>query len=192
VDDLQGAKVRAPGRWSPKIYEAAGAVPVSLPAPDVFDALDKGVLQATHAGIDTNLQFKLYEICKYQTIKASYETNTAPMLFIMNFDTYSNLPADVQAAIVEIGSHEIENWGALVKQDVIMGQDLLREQGVELIPFPEDSIKRWKEMTDKLDFPSMWVNEVMKAGVSKETAEAVKDRWIELEPEMIQKYSIDW
>ncbi|MDD5702016.1 MAG: TRAP transporter substrate-binding protein DctP [Dehalococcoidales bacterium] len=67
LTDIKGMKVGAGGTQG-KIVAALGATPVTLAAPDQYDALSKGVIESLVVPIDAIAAFKFNEIAKFYTI----------------------------------------------------------------------------------------------------------------------------
>ena len=60
--DLQGKKVGGFGRIVPKLMHAAGAVPVSISAGEMYQALQRGTIDARVLSYEATKRFKLYEV----------------------------------------------------------------------------------------------------------------------------------
>ncbi len=61
LDDLKGLKARGPTAAFNKFLEQLGMTPVSLPGREVYDALDKGVIEAALTTLDAAVRHKWYE-----------------------------------------------------------------------------------------------------------------------------------
>ena len=64
-DDLKGLKLRTPSRNQAAIIKALGAIPVAMPMPQTYGALEKGVVDGAIVGISTVKSFKLAEVVKH-------------------------------------------------------------------------------------------------------------------------------
>ena len=64
LDDLKGKKSRVMGLQA-ELFKALGGVPVSMAAPEVFDALDRGTLDAVYAPPSFITAFGFHEVAKY-------------------------------------------------------------------------------------------------------------------------------
>ena len=67
LEDLKGLKVRAPTRIGTKVLTALGAVPVQMPAPQVPEALAKGVVDGVSFPWEVVPGLKIQEIAKTHT-----------------------------------------------------------------------------------------------------------------------------
>ncbi len=61
VDDWAGKKIRAAGRWQAKQVEALGGSPISLPAADIYTALQNGTIDCALIVPTIYLASSLYE-----------------------------------------------------------------------------------------------------------------------------------
>lgn len=106
LEDLQGLALRASGATVP-ILKALGASPEGMPQSDVPEALQKGVIKGYVSSLETLLDFKYAETCKYATdwspcIGASFAV-------VMNKGIWNSLPGDVQKVIDDLGL-EMSVW----------------------------------------------------------------------------------
>ena len=68
LEDIKGLKIRVTGGPPTEQMKALGAVPVLMPMPDTYLALDKGVIDGMGAPWEPILAHRLYEVVKYYTI----------------------------------------------------------------------------------------------------------------------------
>jgi TRAP-type C4-dicarboxylate transport system substrate-binding protein len=192
LEDLNGLKIRCPGSEWPKIVQAAGAASISLPGNEMFDALDKGVIDATVATIGMSKMEHLYEVCKYHTAHIGVGGTVPTMTHVMNLDKWNSLPKDLQDVILEVGQENLEHCAQTTHQEEVDAKKILQERNIEIIEFPKESIERWKELPAIKAMPDAWVEKLVGQGISRATAEAIKKRWYELEPELMAKYPEEW
>lgn len=101
LDDLKGLKIRVPSRNAGLVVEAWGATPVSMPAPEIYNAMQTGVINGAMIDATTLNAFKLKEVTKYVTM--GMETTISSFFLIMNRDAFSGLTDDQQKAVLEAG-----------------------------------------------------------------------------------------
>ena len=65
--DLKGLKLRAPTRQTNKFIAALGATPVSMPVPQVGDALSKGVIDGAVVPYEVVPAVKIQELVKFHS-----------------------------------------------------------------------------------------------------------------------------
>jgi len=97
LDDLKGLKIRMMGGPSTEQMKALGGVPISVPMPGNYMALQKGVTDGMGAPWEATLSFRLYEVVKYYTTGTNF-----PVVYFsiaMNKKKWNSLPDDIKAAI---------------------------------------------------------------------------------------------
>jgi len=101
LEDLHGMKLRTSNRASSVLVDQIGAVPVSMPPPQMTEALSKGVIDGVLFTWSTIREVKVDEVTDYHSdIPAGVlaPSNTVLGLF-MNPRTYAKLPDDLKAVI---------------------------------------------------------------------------------------------
>ncbi len=100
LEDMQGAKVRAPTRVTNRVVKLLGATPVGMPAPQVPEALSKGVIDGAILPFEVARPLRVHELTDSHTdFGGSRGLYTAVFLFAMNKDRYASLPADLKQVI---------------------------------------------------------------------------------------------
>jgi TRAP-type transport system periplasmic protein len=101
LEDLKGMKIRCAGGAVVNLVKALGAVPVVMPASDVYDALSKGVMEGVVINWAGLGQFKFYEVANYTTV--NHRTSVSAVGYIvMNKSKWNALPPDVQKIIEQL------------------------------------------------------------------------------------------
>ncbi len=103
LEDFRGMKIRATGGPPTEQIRALGGVPMLIPMPDVYDALDKGVIDGAALPWEAIQGFRFYEVGKNYTV--------APMSAVyfslsMNKQKWNSLPKDIQDAIMSVSGLE--------------------------------------------------------------------------------------
>ena len=66
VEDFKGIKVRVPATEAPNV-KALGGIPVSMAGPDVYQALERGILDADLHPWETPFSYKWYEVVRFHS-----------------------------------------------------------------------------------------------------------------------------
>jgi len=148
LDDLAGLKVRATG-LSSKIVENLGGVPVGMSQPETYEALQKGVVEATLCPIETLKGWKQGEVIDYVTDSSAIGYTTS-MFVAMNKATWEKLPADIQAAITEVSTEWVDKHGEAWDQADRDGLAYVNELGRTVISLTEDQNNQWKTKVQPL------------------------------------------
>lgn len=101
LDDIKGLKIRVPSRNAGLVVEAWGATPVSMPAPEIYNAMQTGVIDGAMIDATTLKAFKLAEVTKYITM--GMDTTISSFFMIMNRDSFGELSEDQQKAVMAAG-----------------------------------------------------------------------------------------
>ncbi|HCL91625.1 MAG TPA: TRAP transporter substrate-binding protein [Verrucomicrobiota bacterium] len=142
LDELKGMKVRATG-LSAKIVEALGATPVAMSQPETYEALAKGVVEATLCPIETLKGWKQGETIEY-VVDATAIGYTTAMFVVMNKDKWAALPADVQQVFTEVSQEWIAKHGAAWDEADQAGREFVTDLKRQFIHLPEAEQQRWK------------------------------------------------
>jgi TRAP-type C4-dicarboxylate transport system substrate-binding protein len=97
LDDLKGMKIRTPSAAQSAQLEALGATPIDMPVTQIYNSLDRGVIDATMIPMSAALDFKLIEVAKYFTIDAPL--GRSPFMVVMSRSRYEKLPANLKKVI---------------------------------------------------------------------------------------------
>ena len=104
-NDLQGLKMRVPLQdVFVQTALAFGANPQEIPAVEIYQALQTGVVDGQDNPPSNIWDFKVYEVSQYMTI-TNYATGPDPLL--VNLAWYEALPADLQTTFDEVAQEAI-------------------------------------------------------------------------------------
>ena len=110
LEDLKGMRIRTPSAAQSAQLEALGAIPIDMPANQIYNNLDRGVIDASMIPMSAALDFKLIEVVKYFTINAPL--GRSPFLVAMNRGRYEKLPADLKKVIDDTTGLKLSLKGA--------------------------------------------------------------------------------
>ncbi len=118
-DDLKGLKIRVSGSAAAAAMEALGATPVQMPAGDIYNALQTGLIDGVITGSSAIGDFKLDEVANSYTMGAPL--GHIAFYVVMNAAKYNSLPAEQRAAIDSIAGRKLsqsaeEGWNARAQQ----------------------------------------------------------------------------
>ncbi len=104
-EDLAGLKIRVAGSSAAAVVEALGATPVQMPAGEIYNALQTGLIDGVFTGSSAILDFKLDEVANSYTIGAPL--GRVSFYVVMNEGRYDALPEDQKAALDEIAGRPL-------------------------------------------------------------------------------------
>jgi len=134
--------VRATG-LSAKIGEKLGGVPVGMSQPETYEALQKGVVDATLCPVETLKGWKQGEVIEAVTESQNVGYTTA-MFVVMNNKSWEKLPADVQKIFTEVSREWVDKHGEAWDQADKEGEEFIKGLGKKSIPLAPEEAVRWK------------------------------------------------
>jgi len=143
LEDMKGLKVRSTG-LSQKIVTALGGTPVAMPQPDTYEALSKGVVDATLCPIETLKGWKQGEVITSVTDATAVGYTTA-MFVVMNKAKWDKLPADVQKTITEVSAEWVTKHGQAWDQADAEGREFVKGLQREMISLTPEQQQQWKD-----------------------------------------------
>lgn len=96
-EDLAGLKIRVAGAVAAEVVTALGATPVQMPIPQVYNALDTGLIDGVFTGSSAISDFKLFEVANSYTVGAPL--GRIAFFVVMNKARYDGLSDEHKAAI---------------------------------------------------------------------------------------------
>jgi len=96
-EDLAGLKIRVAGAVAADVVSALGAAPVQMPIPQVYNALQTGLIDGVFTGSSAIADFKLDEVANSYTIGAPL--GRISFYVVMNQAKYDSLSDEMKAAI---------------------------------------------------------------------------------------------
>ncbi|MBW2610340.1 MAG: TRAP transporter substrate-binding protein [Deltaproteobacteria bacterium] len=148
LDDMKGLKIRGTGEVQGEMIKLMGAVPLSMPAPQIYESLDKGVIDGVLFAYGAQRGFKFYEVIKYATTADLF---VGPMFLVMNLKKWNSLPPDIQRKIDKITGFKaaIQGGTGYDSEDKLGIQDCLKA-GVDIYQLPPKELEKWKTLCKPL------------------------------------------
>ena len=141
LEDMKGMRIRTPSAAQSAQLEALGAIPVSMPVTQIYNSLERGVIDATMIPLSAMLDFKLIEVVKHLTIDAPL--GRSPFLVSMNRKRYEGLPADLKKIIDDTTGLEMSLGGARSYDKKNIEAVALAKKEREVYSLPAAEQKRW-------------------------------------------------
>lgn len=110
-EDAKGKRVRVGGPvWAAEV-KAMGFTPVSLTTPEIYEALERGVVDCDLSDPTTIASFGFWEVAKnFHPVSASGASST---LMVVNRDTWDSLPKEVHTIL----QRAMDNYNGRVLQN---------------------------------------------------------------------------
>jgi len=178
LEDLRGMKIRVTGGPPTDQMKALGAVPMLIPMPENYIALQKGVIDGMGTPWEAIHGFRLYEVVKYYTI---VPLSAVYFSMSMNKQKWESLPKDIQDAIMSVSGLEGSKfWGRNFFDAAEQGvEEMIKKGGYEMVKYvvPPDEVERWRKVAGEPLWKD-WVKK-MEAKGHKE-AQKILDAALEL------------
>ncbi|MCB1397066.1 MAG: TRAP transporter substrate-binding protein [Rhodobacter sp.] len=110
MDDLAGLNIRVPSRNAGLVVQAWGANPVSMPAPEIYNAMQTGVIDGAMIDATTLGAFRLAEVTS--SITMGMDTTISLFFLVMNRDSFADLTEEQQQAVLTAGRQASLNGNA--------------------------------------------------------------------------------
>lgn len=149
LEDIQGLKIRFAGLGG-KVLQKLGASVTLIPGGEIFQALEKGAIDATEysmPAVDQMLGFD--RVAKFNYFPGWHQTFTAAHL-VVNTRTWQSLSnADQELLETTCTAGVMRN---LAKGEAIQGAVMqgFPEKGVTPVKFPEEILRELKAVTDEV------------------------------------------
>jgi TRAP-type C4-dicarboxylate transport system substrate-binding protein len=141
LEDLAGLKIRAATPMLTTMVKTLGAIPVSIPAPDTYTALERGTVDGTIFPWEAISSFKIAEVLKHHVASGLY---VAPLFTLMNRKKYDGLPPDLRKVIDDhSGSWGAEFNGRVWDQNEHVGIEAIKKAGGSIYTLPAEERQRW-------------------------------------------------
>jgi TRAP-type C4-dicarboxylate transport system substrate-binding protein len=183
--DMKGLKVAVIGATMPKWFEAVGAVPISMPAPDRYQALQTGLIGAQVLPVGPSDPFKWTDVAKHCTLVNIGAVILAPV--VINTDTWKKLSSEDKKLFLE-AAKEAAQWNA----DKTMEEEASiiakwKRLGVTFYTLSDSDKKAW---ADSLKYvPYDWADLWDKKGLP---ATKILDAYLKAAEALGYKYPVKW
>lgn len=125
--DLEGLRIRRPTAVAGEMLEAMGANPVGMPAPEIYTAMQRGVVDGLSFPWEGLKGFRINELVNYHTEVPFY---TLIFVATMSQNSYDRLSPEQQAVIdANSGMKWAENAGAVFDRLDVEGKQEARDAG---------------------------------------------------------------
>ncbi|MFQ5565996.1 MAG: TRAP transporter substrate-binding protein DctP [Paracoccaceae bacterium] len=150
---LKGKKIRSFGADIPKMFEAIGAVPVSVAFGDIYEAVQRGTLDYSFINLGNINAIKVYEVGKYSCGPAMSITGH---LLVIGKKTWDSLPADIQQIMTEEGIKAGKAYIDAIDAAEAAAGEAMAAKGAVIKPLAEGELERW--MAAAPDMLQDWVD----------------------------------
>ncbi len=169
---FDGMRVRATGGIG-RAFEAVGAVPTSMTASEVYQAMEAGVIDTASFAQHAHLSFGTINEADWWTANLNPGTVNCPV--VVNIDAYAAL-SDAEREALESSvepaiAHYLDNYGELLAR----WDSVLDEKGVQKVMISDEELAKFKETAGD-PIHTAWIEEMGAQGLpAQELYDLVQD-----------------
>jgi len=176
--DLAGLRIRTWGADLPALMEAAGATPLTVFLPELYENLQRGVIDACPFSLDLAVTYRTYEVAPHVTQVVIWE---GPSWGIwINRDSWARLSPENQRHILDAAEQARQRELEAAAAEEQRARQELMAQGVAFHHFPPADLDRWQQAAP--DFLERWVERMAGQGLGDDARQAVT-LWRQMRPE---------
>lgn len=166
LDDLSGLRMRTPTPAITALLEEIGSTPVGMPPTEIYESVERGVVDGNIMPWGPVGAFKLHEVLNYHI---DAKINPVSMYILMNEAKYNEMPEDLQTIIDEASAEVFANWPKWWVETDQAAIDAAKAAGNTIIEMPDEDRNAWR---DRLQ-PVIDGYLAEKSGLPAEEAEAL-------------------
>lgn len=191
LDSLQGKKVRTGGGVHAAVWKALGTVPTTMPAPRIYTAFQRGLLDAVAFPDSVSILFRINELQKSHTYINLSRINQEHCISRKWFEA---LPADLQQVV----SRWAQGFAQAISQQfyVLAGakaRNKFREAGIKMVQLSPAETKKWQAAAQPVIDEWVKTNEA-KGLAAKKLLAFIAERaqqYAQMTPEQIMRLTIE-
>lgn len=171
--DLSGLTLRAPGPLQNALITEMGGSAVGMPAPELYDSLERGVIDGLMIAASGLRSFSLFEVLEQGVRCNCY---VAAQFLVVNQDSWNELSESQQEAVNSVARETMSMDAAQAYDeayDSVLAQ--LDEEGIDVIELDDAQMERWSEAGEAV--VDQWIADAEAAGAP---AQEMYDRLLEL------------
>lgn len=179
MEDLQGLRIRTPSPAVSEMLATLGATPQGLPPGEVYENLQRGVLDGTVFPWDPVKSFGLNEVL---TNHLDFGAYTVSFFFVMNQRSYEQLSEEAQACLDQHSGDALvakfgdwwDAWDEPGRQEAV-------DAGHEIITLSDEERARWREALQPMIKSYLETVEAEGAENAEEIYQAMQAKVVEYE-----------
>ncbi|MEZ5657378.1 MAG: TRAP transporter substrate-binding protein [Burkholderiaceae bacterium] len=139
LDDLKGISLRGTGGAQKAVLSSLGVNLVSMPASDLYVAMERGTIEGTVLSLASAPGYKLEELVKYVN---RVNFSATPIVVAMNSNTWASLSKQQQAIISEAAMAAATATGEAYDGEDQKGLKTLQANGAKVVDFAAADLAR--------------------------------------------------
>ena len=149
LEDLKGLKIRGTGRTADTI-KALGGAPVPVEMGDLYDGLQRGVVDGDLDPLEVLRGWKLGEVLKHATLMQRATGLVTTFYVVMSKESWDTLPDDMKKIFTQVSAEWREKYGVAANQIDIGGLEFFKERGGQTYPISDEEARRWRNEVESV------------------------------------------
>lgn len=159
LSDLKGKKLRSPGPIYNEVIKNLQGVEVSLPVSDLYDAMDRGIVDGTVMAPSALISFRLMEVTQQIVELNMY---TTPLIMFANKDLWNKVSAADQESIMTIADSFSERIGKQYDAEVEHAMSVAAEKNKNVYQLSDADMAAFHALVEPMI--KGWVADLEAAG----------------------------
>lgn len=147
IEDLKGLKFRGVGRPGDTI-KALGAVPVAIEMVDVYDGVQRGLLDGTFEGVEGLAGFRQGDVVKFLTLTQRGCGLMYTFYVAINKDKWKALPDDIKNIFTQTAEEWVEKEALTTYDADFAGLDYFYKQGGKLVKMSDEELAKMRKAVE--------------------------------------------
>lgn len=182
--DLQGLKIRVPAAPASAVFEELGVEPVFIPSEEVYESVERGIVDGVTYPLDVQVSNGVIEVAKYMVPDVGQSGGS---FLAMSQSAYDGLSDDAQADVDDLR----DAWSEQAEELLISYE----AQACEAFQAADGTVSMWSDADQaKIDEiatrvgPEVWKEEAMAtSGLSREEVDELWDTYVAA----VEDFSVD-
>lgn len=161
LNDVAGLKLRVGSASLSPTTEAFGAVPILMPINELYDSLQKGVVEGTLLSSSAVKTFNLQDVIAYMSM-GNFFVNTQSVA--INDASWAKISSEDQKVIQDLsGKRMAQITGKNFDTEGKAGFEAAVAGGVQIIELSEEELQNWRDAVSDLN--SQWIADMNSKGL---------------------------
>jgi len=147
LDDLKGLKFRGVGRPADTI-KAIGAIPVAVEMGDVYDGVQRGLLDGVFEAMESWKGYRLGDVIRHAAF-TQHATGLMYTFYVaMNMEKWNALPDDLKKIFTDTAEEWVDRHALKTLEADLEGLNYFKQQGGKIVSLPEEEIKKMQKAAE--------------------------------------------
>lgn len=139
--DLRNVRVRAQGELG-RAFAKLGATPTTIPAPEVYTAIDRGLVSAVSMPFYAIKAYRLEEVAKWMTTNLAVGTTGVPL--VLNLEAWQGLPPQYKALLEEARGKAYGAQRKAIEEEQVAAYEFLKPK-LAPVQFSPEALAQFRE-----------------------------------------------